>query len=139
MRTPKFNFIPERQLNKDVESGGAFSVTVTKHNTLLFSKTDVGIYELEGKYVRLFADTEKKTLGWAIVEGKTGLEELNDARLMKVNPTSGIILLGIGRLLKAMGILEVTENMKLPVKTYVSPLQKDKIYYVELKKEPKEE
>jgi hypothetical protein len=134
---PKFNFIPERQLNKEVVDT-TFTVTLTKQRNLFFKKSDVLMYDLEGKYMRMFVDTEKKVIGWAIIGGSTDLEILKDCRVLKINPTSGAIIVGAGRLLKALGVTEVKDNRKLSVKTYVSPLQKDKIYYVELNQKEEE-
>lgn len=131
MRTPKFNFIPERQLNKDTGDQTGFIVSLKKR-VMSFKKADVDIYELDGKYVRMFADTEKKVIGWAIVEGKTGLDELNDARILNRNDKTGVLTISIGKLLKAVGIEGIEEIRRCPVKTYISPLQKDTIYYIEL-------
>jgi hypothetical protein len=137
MRTPKFNFIPERQLNAKTEPQ-MFSVTITKHNTITFSRSDVEIYELDGKYIRLFADTEKKVIGWSVLDGKVELDALNDARQLKAVKGSGIIVIGARKLIQATGI-EMKESKRLVVKKYASPLQKDIIYYVELNdKEVKE-
>ena len=92
------------------------------------------IYELEGKYLRLFADVEKKTIGWSIVEGKTDLDVINDARLLKANK-GGVGVLGITKLLSRLGIEKRTAFKNLQVKLYKSPLNSYDIWYIKLEKE----
>lgn len=137
MSTPKFSFVPERQIGQ-VSNEGGYSVSIFKSGVLCFSINTLRIYELEGKYIRLFADVEKKAIGWSVVEGKTNLDDINDSRLVKTN-ASGCAVLGITKLLKKIGIEKETSFFNLPVKVYKSPLNSYDIYYIELKKvvEPK--
>ncbi len=130
MKPPKFNFIPEHQLNKKGLETYQFVVTIAKTGTIIFNCSDVRMYDLGGKFIKLFADTEKKIIGWSIISGKTDLEEIENSRELKVS-VNGNIVIGIRKLLKAMDI-EIKDTKRVPVNKYVSSLYKDEIYYIEL-------
>jgi hypothetical protein len=100
---------------------------------LLFRKDDIKIYDLANKYVRFFADVEKKAIGWSVCEGKTALENLNDARVVNPNKV-GCALFGITKLLKHLGFEKGVVFKDLEVKLYKSPLIENDVWYVKLEK-----
>lgn len=131
MKTPKFNFVPERQLG-EVEANSPFRVSIYKAGTLVFPTDAVDIYELDTKFIRLFADKEKRSIGWSILEGGTNLEELNDARKL-VKTANGNIIVSIRKLLNKIGIEDFEDGWKnLNVSIYKSSLHTNDIYHVEI-------
>lgn len=135
MKTPKFNFIPERQLGEVTTGNGHWSVTIIASKAspaIYFPKDMARILEMDGKYIKVFADTEKKAIGWRLIQDETTLPELNNARKITANKVSGAVILGIGRILKTLNY-DLKEKIKgLLVQTYSSPLIKDDISYVVL-------
>lgn len=141
---PKFNFVPEKQLLRSTDP--TYRVTIYSKNkidkktgekslvnNLVFTKEVVNVYELGGKFIRFYADKEKRTIGWSILgEHEAGpLEEIEGTKKVKVN-SAGIALFGIGRLLKSVNIT-LTDNRKgLIVSTYRSSLHSHPIYYIKL-------
>ena len=124
----KFNFISENKINhKEQESD--FTVTVSKSGVLLFREEYTKAYELGGKYARFFFDKEHKTIGWTIVEGKTELEELNDARKLIVN-VNGMIVVVVRKILKAMNYEMVTSLKRLPIKVYKTAMIAGDVHYI---------
>lgn len=130
MPLPKFSFVPERQLSLDVPDP-TYKVTISKRGVLVFGKEVLDIYELENKYIRLYADIQKKTIGWSIIEGETNLELLNDARLVK-KYTNGCSMIGIGKILRLLSVEKGKIFRDLDVKKYKSPLIGHDIWYIEL-------
>lgn len=126
----KYNFIPERQLGLPPPEE-KYKVSLYQNSTIIFSSSVVSIYDLNNKFIRLFADTEKKLIGWSIIEGDTDLDTLKDARQLKVS-VNGNIVVSVGRLLKAMNY-ELAESLKgLEVKKFKSTLTNNTIWYIEL-------
>lgn len=132
MPLPKFNFIPEAQLKAIPKPETVFKVTLAKNGQLQLSREYTSVYDLEGKFVRLYADAEKKVLGWSIIEHSENLEQLDGLRLLKKNAT-GSIAISVGRLLQSINY-EITESLnKVRVHIYKSPLHAGEIHYVNLK------
>ncbi len=129
----KFDFVPERQIGKEQAESG-YRVTIFKSGVLAFGGHVLDVYELDGKYLRLFADVEKKAIGWSVIEGKTSFDEIDDARILKRN-SSGVAILGITKLLKKLGVEKGQLMPNLEVKKYKSALNSYDIYYIELPKE----
>lgn len=133
MPIPKFNFISEKQIGDKPDGNSCWRVSLhaSKSTPSLYFPSDmVHALEMDGKYFQLFADLEKKAIGWRVIEGQTELESISNARLANRNKQSGAILFGIGRLIKALNY-EVTKSIPgLEVKTYMSPLLKGDISYV---------
>jgi len=89
------------------------------------------VWDLEGKLLRLYADKEKKSIGWSVLEQKENFANLEGMRLVKVN-TNGVAVFGIGKLLKAIGV-ELKESRKgLEVKTFKGSLYPNPIHYIQL-------
>lgn len=128
----KFNFIPERQLSETKESeGGIFTVSINKAGLMVPKRDYVQTYELNGKYLRYYVDKEKQTIGWAIIAGDTNLEELSDARQVKIYE-GGSAVMSVKRLLTALNY-KITDSLKnLPIKIYKSTMIANEIHYVEL-------
>ncbi len=128
---PKFNFVPEKQLGASNVGSGYWKLSILKSNTTMYFPKDMAsALEMDGKYYRLFADKEKKSIGWSEVKGKIDLENLNDARLAKSNKNSGAVLFGIGKILQYLDY-ELKDSIKnLEVKTHISPLMKDPVQYI---------
>lgn len=129
----KFSFVPERLINKPIKDA-SYRVTIFKSGVLCFPSSVVHIYDLEGKYVKMYADVEKKTIGWSIIEGQTSLNDLNGARLIK-KLKSGCAVLGIRKLLKSIGIEHGAQFKNLETKIYKSSLNESDIFYIQLTKE----
>lgn len=140
---PKFNFVPERQLVVGTANSEAYRVSLYAYekmdkqgrpffvNILLWPKEVVDIYDLKDKYVRFYGDREKKVIGWSIVEKAEDFAEMKDLKIMRAS-SQGVVKLAIKRLLDSLGV-EIKEHRKnLQVKTYESPLNSHKIYYVKL-------
>jgi len=134
MPAPKFNFVPEAQIKNMPHAETVFKVTVNKVGQLTFSREYTSVYDLDNKFIRIYADAEKKTLGWQIIDQSQTLEELDGLRLLKKNST-GNIQVSIGRLLAAIDIKIDKTLSKLRVKTYTSLMHAGDIHYVELVKE----
>lgn len=135
MKSPSFNFVPEKQL-RDVPTGNGFwKVTILYKpmgSAIYFPNEMVYALEMDGKYLQVFADIEKKSIGWSIISDETTLETINGARKLNKNKQSGAILVGVGKILKSLNY-PITKTVKgLQVKTYVSPLVKESISYVVL-------
>lgn len=137
---PKFNFVPEKQLIKNIEGSYEVSLYVKdikrsgkdeleKFVLLCFSKTTTNIYDLDGKFIRFYADKEKKTIGWSILEKAEGLAQLEGVRQIKASSQG--IRLGIAKLIKVIGV-KVESRKKIEVKKYESSLQSHPIYYITL-------
>ncbi len=130
MPTPKFNFIPERQLGEIQSGNGYWTASILASNNALYLSADmVDALEMDGKYYRIFADTEKKAIGWLETKGPD-LNSLNDARQARMNKQSGAVLFGVGKILKALNY-DLKETIKgLRVNVYKSPLVDGDISYV---------
>lgn len=134
MSTTKFSFIAEKQLNKTIGEGG-YRVSLYKNGVLAFPSETMRIYELANKYVKIYVDLERKTIGWAVIEGKTSLDDIDDARLM-VQRKNGMATLMIGKILRKMGF----EKGEAPTgdydaKVYKSSFIANDIRYITLEKD----
>lgn len=131
MKNSKFDFVPEKQMkapNADVK----FRVSIYKTGTLVFPADAVYIYDLDGKYIRLYADRAKRSIGWSLFEKSVPPEEMADARQLK-KLGGGHIVVSIKKLLKSMGIEDLGGGFKqLEVGIYKTTLQANDIYYVTL-------
>jgi hypothetical protein len=129
MPLPKFNFIPEKQLGSDYEA--TFNVSLTKAGMIYFSPQNVMIYDMDGAFIKLYGDTEKKAIAWKIIKGSTSLTDLDSARKMSAHGKIKSIVVSVKKILSKLGIKNV-EAKKYEVKTYESSLLEDKLYYIEL-------
>ena len=130
----KFNFIPEAQLNQEPSESEGYSVRITKEGSIYFSSSVVKMFDLEGKIIRFYADTEKKSIAWT--EVKNGdLSILKGVRVMKpTTPESKFVILGIGKLLKNIGITkEMLPVRYIPVTTYKDLLVAEPFSVIDLK------
>ncbi len=141
MASPKFNFIPERQLGEHLENGGCWRVSLllTGNSTMLyFPKEMVEVLEMDGKYFRMYADVSKNVIGWTEVKGDTSLEILSDARLAKKNKHSGALLFSVSKIIKNLNYTQNESLKGLEVNIYRSAMIKEPVSYVILP-EPKVE
>lgn len=130
MRNPKFNFTPERQLGKEKKET-TFRVSVYKSGQMVFGSDVVHIYDLDGKFIKIYGDPEKKVIGWSVFEKQSGVEGLDELRQLKLS-VNGNIVVSVSKLLKNMGV-ELDESIKnLEVKRYESSLYPDPIFYIEI-------
>lgn len=131
MKAPKFDFVPERSLKSPI-GDTKFRVSIYKTGTLVFSNEVVKIYDLDGKYIRLYADRSKRSIGWSYFDNSVHPEEMADARLLKALP-AGHVVVSIKKLLKSMGIEDLGDGHKqLEVGVYKAAMQPNDIYYVTL-------
>jgi len=131
MPTPKFSFVPERQVGGNGSTGHSYTVSLYANGSIIFPSEVVRVYELDGKYLRLYADVQKKSIGWSVIEDETSLEALNEARQIR-KMKGGNAVVSVVKLLKHLGIPKGTKIMNLPVNVYKSPLNSSDIYYIEL-------
>ena len=131
MRQPKFNFIPERQLSEGHKDSGFFTASISPTGIISFNSEYRNVYELNGKYIALYADKEKRTLGWKIIEGKTELIEMNEAHQLKVNATTSIQL-SIIPILRSLGWTKGEKYLKVPIDIYKNKDVEGEIHYVKL-------
>ena len=145
MSLPKFNFIPEKQLNEEFRSYTPAMVTLAVTKTtiginyqLRFMSETVRIYELDGKYITMYADEQKRAIGWRFIDGKTDLPELSGAKQLKVN-TGLQASIGVGKLLKSAKLIPTKTLSGLEVKKHLDPLNKYEIFYIEIPREKVED
>ncbi len=130
MRPPKFDFIPERQLIKESKPvDPMFKASIYPNGALSFNKDYIEIYELGNKFIRIYADTAKRSIGWKILEGKTDLEEVDDSRKMVLTPQNSIKL-SITGILSILGWTKGESYKKLPIEIYKS--DGIEIHYIKL-------
>lgn len=129
MRSPKFTFIPENQMNPSEPL--AYKVSISGKGMLYFSKDVLETYELANKLVRLYADVEKKVIGWRVITEEGSLEALKDLRRLTVNP-SGSCQLSIQALIKTLSPMMVLPRKGIDVKKYSAAHLEEDIYYIEL-------
>ena len=129
-REKTFTFIPESQLKR---TGHSFQhyISISKSAVMTFSKSTIEEYDLNGKYVKLYADVSKKTIAWTIFE-RGSQSDLSGLRELKAY-SSGVLQLSIGKLLKSIDFKLKTSLKKLPVFEYNDLLEKKTYHYVELR------
>ncbi len=127
----KYNFIPENQLNEEIDSVG-LTVSIGKNQNLIFGVDITKLYELDKKVVRLYADIEKKSIAYTeIKEGDISV--LKNIRVLK-KLDSGIIVLMIKKILRQLGITkEMLPFKKIPVTIYKDQLLSKEFYVLDIK------
>ena len=131
MRQPKFNFIPERQLSEGHQEGGFFTASISSIGAISFNAEYKSVYELDNKYITFYVDTQKRTLGWKIIEGKTELIELNHAR--QLNATNKpVITVSVIPLLRTLGWSKGEKYLKVPIQIYKNKDVEGEIHYIQL-------
>jgi hypothetical protein len=132
MRDAAFHFLPLRK-KKKIESTA--SVTITKMGTMRFNYSallNLGIDADKGTFIRLFADIEKRTVGFQLTTKVT--EESKDWRFLKpvVSKNGGnpFATLSIHTFLSQIQFKGI--NMpNLEVKRYKDPIF-DVIHYIKI-------
>lgn len=139
MRESKFNFIPERQVYKPVSNDGSYAhVRITKNNFIVFTPEYMRLDNLEGKFVKFYADPSKKTIAWRIIE--ENLEELNGARkIHKATSKVNFAVFMIKKLLKALNFNPTKSYKDIPVYQYTDSLTKFEYHYITLPSDTKVE
>lgn len=132
MRPAKYNFIPEHQLDVVENNGTGFVITLQKTSSIYFNPFSLRIYELNGKYVRIFADIPNKTISFRIVTGGN-LDSIKNIR--RINKSSnGSALLSVKKILNLMSITPEMLPMKnVPVTTYQGQLDEEPYYVIDLR------
>lgn len=127
----KYNFVPENQLNKEINEIG-LSVTLGKNFNLVFGVDITRLYELDKKVIRLYADIEKKCIAWTeIKEGDISV--LKNVRVLK-ELESGIVILMIRKVISNFGITkEMLPFKKIQVTTYKDQLLDKEFFVLDLK------
>ena len=133
MRTKKYNFIPEHQIGTEGAVSNGFAVTITKGMCIYFNPFDISMYDLDGKFIKVFADMQNKTLSWKEVTGGD-ISVLENVRQLKVSKLNGNILVGISRILKRMGITkEMLPFKNVPVTRYSESLSEGEFNVIDLR------
>ena len=129
----KLNFVPEKQINQDRSESG-FYVTLNKNFTLYFSPEFVRVFDLDKTYLKVYADTEKKAIGWIYFEeGK--LDDMKDMRKLTINKEVGSGIMGCKKLLNQLGIDDkniLTKTGKKKVQIYKSSYFTGEMNYIQL-------
>lgn len=132
MRPVKYNFIPEHQLGDDPSTDTGVKITIQKTSSLYFSPFTLRIYELNGKYVRMFADIPNKSISFHEVTGGN-LESMKNIRRINAN-SSGTAILSVKKILEKMGVTSDMLPIKnIPVNTYQGPLDAEQFYVIDLR------
>lgn len=116
MRPPKFNFVPESQL-KEGKQDKFFTASIITNGQLCFNSDYTDVYELTDKFAEFYADKEKRSIAWRVIEEQTQLETLNSSRQLKPNQ-KGVIKISLVNLLHLFGWEKGTSYLKLPVEIY---------------------
>jgi len=132
-REPKFTFISEDVIGRKPKFDGIdYRVSlhvwckkdetgkeVTKQVQVVFPGEVLKIYDLEGKRIKFYLDQARKAIAWRVIDGDTTLDELNKARICKIQK-NGVWAASVVKLVNAGGF-EVKESRRgIPVKTYKS-------------------
>jgi len=132
MRPLKYNFIPEHQLNNFDDSASGIEVTITKQACIYFSTFVIGLYEMKGKYVRIFADIPNKSISWREVKGGN-LDSIKNIRKITVN-TQGTAVLSVKKILEKMELnLKDLPFKRVPVTKYQGALDEEPYYVIDLR------
>ena len=106
---PKFNFIPETQISRK-STNHELTISITKAGNLYFTPLIIASYDIENKFIKFFADKEKKTIAWKVLNEKEP-KELKGYRQVKKN-YAGYAVMAIKKLLKYLDIDPKTTNLK---------------------------
>ena len=129
-REEKFSFIPENQIHP-INSGYSYTITLMKNGSLYFPKEVLHIYDLEGRFIKFYADKEKKSIGWKLFDKETELEGLKKIRKIKKNSLGSYTPM-IKKLLDYIGYEVKSTVSKIEVKTYKSSYFEGEIFYIQL-------
>lgn len=130
----KFNFIEEKQIDK-VQQDTGFYVTVMKTCSIYFPKEMVNVFDMDKMIIKLYADTEKKVLGWKFFK-KGDLHDLKGIRQLKVNNTTGAMVVMVNKLLNKLGINKdnILDHIgRKKIQVYKSSYFDGEMYYIDLK------
>lgn len=136
-REASFTFIPESQLTS-TRVGKDHTVSINgKYGYFRLSNDYIRDNNLAGKYIKLYADKQKKAIGWKVMK-ETSLAALKDYRKITLYEKNikGTIChsssIGIGSIIKALGVKDKVYK-KLPIHTYKEQgLLTEEYHYVQL-------
>ncbi len=133
MKPKKYHFIPEHQLNTSENDDAGYTVNINSNGTLYFSPFVVKVYGLKDKIIRLYADTEKKSIAWTEIKGGD-LSVLKNVRQMKVNPQNENIVIMVTKILKQLGVTkDMLPMKKVPVTTYIDSFIQEELHVLDLR------
>lgn len=140
-REKQFTFIPEEQLTEKRLKERHPAVSIKVSGAMHFNSAAIEEYGLNNRYVRFYADPDKKALAWHIFDGANNLEDLNLKHLKKNN--AGTMVVGVGRILKKIGV-NIKETIKdLLIQKYEDLMERKAFFYVIVRetntKEPERE
>lgn len=143
MPAPKFNFIPEYQLRP--QESTVFKITITRNGNLYFPKEVINVYDLEGSFIKLFVDIEKRAIGFQVIKQADSLEGMKGLRKLSINRQNGGGTIQVISLLRSLGIQDTTtqvsekyykydfgDSKKYELKKYESSYLLSEIYYIDL-------
>lgn len=140
-REAQFNFVQEKHLTDTRRWAKLAKHTVTinpKHGYLRFSMSYIKDKGLEDCFIKLYADTSKKAIGWKILREKS-LEGMKDYRQLKVYRTktpegyeASHCQLSVQKLLDILKVDKSKKYKELPIQTYQLGPMDGSISYVEL-------
>lgn len=140
-RPAEFNFVQEKHLTDTRRMSKLAKHTVTinaKHGYMRFSLSYVKDKGLENAFIKLYADTSKKAIGWKIMR-ETDLSGLAGYRQLKVfkkktpeGYESQHCQLGVQKLLEVLGVKKEKTFKQLPIESYQLGPMDGSINYVSL-------
>jgi hypothetical protein len=132
MPAPKFSFVPEHQIEKsNAKKDYFFYCSIVSNGQLMFCREYIEVYELHEKFIELYIDKDKRTIGWRFIEGNSSFEEISKSRQLKKTP-KGIIRVSVSKLLKHLGWQKGESYLRLPIEIYKSQTMVGEIFYVKL-------
>lgn len=135
MISPKYNFVAENTLRSNSPTQ-EYRVRLTKHGCIVFRGSDIHIYELNKKFIKLYIDTDKRAIGWKLVETEkySALTELNDTRQIVQNQKTKQASISIRKLLNVLQFdpdKMKESSIELPVEKYKAAyLEDSEIYFI---------
>lgn len=132
MPLPKFNFVPLKQAEDTGDIG--LSVSISGVGQMRFRKEDVRIYGLEGIFIQLLVDKEKKAIAWKKFKGSPSQEALRELNLKQLvsNPKSGGMVISVRKAMNSIGIPPKTKFKNIPVREYEGSYLTEPVQYITL-------
>lgn len=139
MRPHKFNFSKILFNGGAAEKNGDPSVMIGKNGQMVINKAANHAFDLDGAFVDLIWDAEKRALGMRKMNGQVlpDKEWTKSMRLLKAD-AKGKVKVSIGRVMNALGI-EKENYQGLLMETYIDQLENNTIYYVILPRVKKQD
>jgi len=139
-REANFNFVQEKHLTDTRKWAKQQKQTVTinaKHGYMRFSMSYIRDKGLENCFIKLYADTSKKAIGWKILREKdfADMKEYRQLKVYRVKTETGVAThcqLSVQKLLDILKVDKTKKYKDLPIQTYQLGPMDGSLSYVEL-------